>query len=112
MYYKGCDSTMFDCESCTNDVCSYSVRYMDQSGFTALLYMDQITIGNETVTATVGGISTAVAGLYGFEPYEVDGIIVCLIFILFILNNNLLMILPPPCRVLHILISARLVHLH
>ena len=71
-----CSNSSVNCLSCSQDQCGYNIHYLDQSGFTALLYSDIIDLQGIQFRQIVGGI-TSESGMYDFEPYEVDGILVC-----------------------------------
>ena len=78
-----CDTSMAECEYCSdNSLCSYSIRYMDESGFSASLYRDVLHIGTTQIIQLIGGITQEDLGSYEFEPYQVDGIIVSSLFFL------------------------------
>jgi hypothetical protein len=64
-----------DAVNSNSSQCSYTLRYLDQSGFTALLFNDTVTLpgtGNSLETfAYIGAISKATAG---FESAPVSGV--------------------------------------
>jgi len=74
-----CTTNQFTCPKCHANQCGYAIRYLDKSGFRAVLYTDDMTIGGLTVGgASVGGIYTEKAqqsGSGSFEPANVDGIL-------------------------------------
>jgi hypothetical protein len=75
----GCQDTNqgVSCPSCgPNQQCQYTITYGDQSGYTAIVYNDTLSVGGMTVTDQLLGAITSEKTPNGpFEPNGVDGII-------------------------------------
>jgi len=69
-----CRYENLDCPICSEDQCSYVIKYLDQSGFSASLYSDTVAIDDFSITQLIGGITDEHSGYYPFEPFAVDGI--------------------------------------
>jgi len=63
------------CSSCQSGNCMFQLAYLDGTGFTAQLYMDEAGLGSASFTQAVGAITVEVTNGYPFEPYLVDGIV-------------------------------------
>jgi len=71
-----CSNANLFCPSCsTTQQCKYSITYVDQSGYTAVVYQDKVVAGNLTTTTYIGAITSEKTPNGAFEPPGVDGII-------------------------------------
>jgi len=75
----GCQDTNqgISCPACgPNQQCQYTITYGDQSGYTAIVYNDTLSVGGLTVPDQLLGAITSEKTPNGpFEPNGVDGII-------------------------------------
>lgn len=75
------DAINCQCARCTclaNNQCKYTLNYADQSGFTAEVFNDTVTIGPYSVNMAVGAITSERSNSplsSGFQPATTDGII-------------------------------------
>lgn len=66
-----------NCTVCANAQCIYNITYADSSGFTAAVYVDDVSLGGLTATGQIfGAITYEHNGGQPFEPRHVDGIMV------------------------------------